>query len=254
MPEPMEEYQDAFARIEGEVDAGNTDLSALGFWRLLRDIKPEPMLAQHWAEVAGRIDRKAFERRVRIRLPVWFGNAVLLLGTLVMMALVPVAIRVADGRIGDPNEVLGGILLVAAAGGLSVTVHDPAHWLVGQMGGIGFSHYFFGGPFRIQPGIKVDYASYLRAKPKGRMAMHAAGAVATKLAPLAVFAAAYIPHAGADWELFPEWSLWALLGYAAVITFTDVVWSRKHSDWKRVLRERRVGRAQTVGRSGSLDR
>lgn len=193
--------------------------------------------------MVGRIDRKAFEQRTRVRFPVWFGNAALVLGTLVMLALVPVALRLADGRIGgDQRSDLAGALVIVAALGLSVTVHDPAHWLWGRMGGVRFTHYFFDGPMKIEPGIKVDYASYLRANPSARAAMHAAGAVATKLAPFGVFAWAYIEHADRSWELLPAWSLWAVLVYGAGQVLTDVLHSRRHGDWKKVLRERRVAR------------
>ncbi|MBI2237536.1 MAG: hypothetical protein HYU54_03295, partial [Actinobacteria bacterium] len=43
--QPLEEFQDAFARIEAAVDAGETDLRALGFWRLLAKVKVDPMLS-----------------------------------------------------------------------------------------------------------------------------------------------------------------------------------------------------------------
>src|SRR5438128_5068383 len=142
-----EDFQDAFARIEQAVDAGDTDLSALGFWRLLRRVKGEPALSAHWAEEAGRIDRKAFERRMRVRLPVWLGNSVLGAGTAVGAGGIAASIAVS-------NPTVAGLALVASAGILSVSVHDLAHWLVGRREGIRFVAYFLDGPFRIQPGLK----------------------------------------------------------------------------------------------------
>ncbi|HEX2031201.1 MAG TPA: hypothetical protein VHL78_07360 [Actinomycetota bacterium] len=238
----MEEYQDAFARIERDVDGGRTDLGRLGFWKLVRDVKVDPRLSEHWADQAGRIDRKAFERRVRPRFPVWLGNAVLLIGTAALVAAVPVGVALA--RAGGAGRPWGGALLVAAAGGLSVTLHDPAHWLVGRLAGIRFVAYFLDGPFRIQPGLKCDYATYLRASPAARAAMHAAGAVASKVAPFAVFAAAYLPHRAAGYELLPEWSLWAVLAVGVGQIVTDIAWSTRYSDWKKVRREARVARAR----------
>src|SRR5918996_4553397 len=58
-----QDYQDALARIEREVEEGRSDLGALGFWRLVRQIKQDPALSHHWAEEVGRVDRAAFERR-----------------------------------------------------------------------------------------------------------------------------------------------------------------------------------------------
>jgi hypothetical protein len=242
-----ESYQDAFARIEARVREGHTDLGDLGFWRLVAQVKREPALARHWAEVIGRIDRLAFERRTRFRLPVWLGNAVLLTGTVVLAALVPVAIALAEG-IDRPRPGLAGLLLLAAGGGLAATVHGPAHWVAGRAGGIRFLGWFVDGPLRIQPGLKVDHATYLRAHPGARATMHAAGALATKVAPFAVFAAAYVAHARAGWELLPEWSLWGLLGLGVLQIITDVVWSTRHSDWKKVRRERRLARLYGGGR------
>src|SRR5919106_6155186 len=63
MMSEVQDYQGAFARIEREVEEGRRDLGALGFWRLVRQIKRDPALSHHWAEEVGRIDRAAFERR-----------------------------------------------------------------------------------------------------------------------------------------------------------------------------------------------
>lgn len=241
---PMEDYQDAFARIQREVEAGRTDLSVLGFWRLVRRVKLDPGLAYHWADEVGRIDRMVFERRERTRFPVWLGNAVLALGSAVLVAFVPLAVGLARDA-ATPEPVVPGLMVVAATG-LSATLHDPAHWLVGRLAGMRFLWYFFDGPLRIQPGIKVDYETYLRASPGARAWMHACGALASKAAPFAVFAAAYLPHRAAGYDLFPPWALWAVLGVGLVQILSDVLYSTKKSDWKKVRRELGIGRAQRV--------
>jgi hypothetical protein len=243
--EGIEKYQEAFARVERSVESGDTDLGKLGFWRLVDQIKLDPRLAAHWADAVGRIDRKAFEARVRPRFPVWFGNALLLVGTLVLAALVPVSLALAEG-FDQPRPGLAGLLVLVAAGGLAVTVHDPAHWVAGRLAGIRFLAYFLDGPFRIQPGLKVDYASYLRASPSGRVLMHAAGALATKAAPFAVFAPVYVRHAQLDYQLLPSWSLWAVLAFGVLQILTDVFWSTRFSDWKKVRRELRIAAAERV--------
>lgn len=242
---PVEDYQDAFSRIEREVEAGNRRLEELGFWRLVRRIKVDPALARHWAEDVGRIDRAVFERWVTPRFPVWVGNAILLGASAVLIAFVPMAVALAR-RAATPEPILPGLMIVAAAGGLSASLHDPAHWLVGRMAGLRFSWYYFDGPLRIQPGIKLDYASYLRSSPGARAWMHASGALASKAAPWAVFVATYLPHRAAGYDLFPSWSMWAVLAIAVGQIVTDVLYSTRRSDWKRVRRELRVGRAQRV--------
>jgi hypothetical protein len=238
---PAQDHQEAFARIEAEVDKGNTDLSALGFWKLVGQVKADPRLAEHWADVAGRIDRKAFEGRVRPRLPVWLGNSILLLAAAVLIALLLVAIGLGRDAVGAPEQVLPGLIAVAAAGGLSVNLHDLAHWVVGRMVGIRFTAYFLKKPL-LTPGLKIDYASYLRTSPGARAWMHASGAIVSKIAPFAVFAAVYLPHRAAGYDLFPSWSLWAILAIGVVQIVTDILFSTKKSDWKRFRRELRVGR------------
>jgi len=226
----IETYQDAFQRIEEAVDAGETDLRALGFWRLLAKVKPEPALTEHWADVAGRIDRKAFERGVKPRFPIWFGNTVLAAGTALGAGAIWFALSTSD-------ETLAGIALIASAAILSVSLHDLAHWAVGRLVGIRFTSYFFGGPFPPRPGIKTDYATYLRAAPEERAMMHASGAIASKIAPF--ISLAFWPASDA-----PGWAAWVIVAIGVGQIVTDVLFSTKSSDWKKVRRERKVARAR----------
>ncbi len=232
--EPDEELQETFARIEAAVDAGETDLSRLGFWRALRAVKADPSLSARWAEVAGRIDRKAFEAGVRPRFPVWFGNLVLFVGTLVGGLAVVVAM-------GAEDPTVAGLALLVAAGVWSVSVHGLAHWVVGRLVGIGFTSYFVGGPFPPRPGLKTDYATYLRTNPGSRAWMHASGALATKVAPFVALGFWWATDASA-------WAAWAVAALGVLQIVTDIVFSRKSSDWKKVGRERRIARAQASTR------
>jgi hypothetical protein len=237
------DYQVALSRIEREVRAGNRDLSALGFWNVVREAKRDPDLPNEVRDRIGRIDRIAFESWKSPLFPIWLGNLVLLVGMLVSLGLVPVGLRLADGRIGgSPQPLWAGVLVVAAAVGLSVTVHAPAHWFAGRWVGIRFTCYFLDGPFRIQPGVKTEYASYLSVPASRRATMHAAGALASKVAPFVVFGWAYAVHWQHDWALLPAWSLWVVLGFGALQIVTDVAWSTRESDWKKVRRELRIAR------------
>src|SRR5690606_13724732 len=104
------------------------------------------------------------------------------------------------------------------------------HVVVGRLAGMRFTHWFVASAGRPQPGVKVAYASYLRSSPKKRAFMHAAGAIATKLLPIAL-----IPAAVAN-DL-PNWVTWVLVGVAVIQVVTDVAWSTKASDWKKFRRE-----------------
>jgi hypothetical protein len=233
-PVPGETYQQAFHRIEAAVEAGRTDLGALGFWRLVRRIKPDARLSDHWADVVGRIDAEAFARAVRWRFPVWVGNVVLLVATGAGALAIVVALRAAEG-------VVAGVALVLAAGIWSVSVHGLAHWAVGRASGIRFTAYFFRPrEFPPRPGIKSDYATYLRADPSRRASMHAAGAVATKLAPFV--ALAFFPATDAPW-----WAAAVVLVIGVGQIVTDVRFSRKTGDWSKVRRERAVAAARAQG-------
>ena len=223
-------FQEELARIEAAVDAGNTDGRELGFWKLVRQIKADAMLSAHWADQVGRIDRKLFEARVRPRFPVWFGNAVLMLGLAVGAGAIAYAL-VCD------NPTVSGALLLASGVILSASVHDLAHWAWGRIVGIRFLWYFLDGPTRIQPGLKTDYASYLRTSPTARATMHGAGAVASKIVP--VIPLALCPAANA-----PGWAIAGLAAFTVLQVVTDLTFSVQRSDWARVRRELLVARAQ----------
>ena len=111
------------------------------------------------------------------------------------------------------------------------TTHDLAHLVVGRLVGIRFAHWFIDGPTRLQPGLKTDYASYLRTPPHARAWMHASGALTTKAIPFAILALR-----SGD----PPWVRWALFVLGGVQILTDVFFSRHHSDWKRFRREMAV--------------
>src|SRR5690349_7486194 len=134
MPDSEDEpqvFQDELARIEAAVDAGETDASKLGFWKLVRQIKADAMLSAHWADQVGRIDRKLFEARVRPTFPVWFGNGVLTFGLLVGGGAIAYAVTC-------DNPTVSGALLLASGLILSASVHDLAHWAWGRIVGIRF--------------------------------------------------------------------------------------------------------------------
>jgi hypothetical protein len=220
-------------RIQAAVDGGATDLVALGFWRVVARIKSDPALIERFADQVGTIDTTAFRRAVRFRAPVWVGNAILVAGIAVGLAA-----AVAARSVG--SSTLAGFLLLLAGVAWSISFHSPAHWLVGRLIGIRFTDYFLGGPPPPRPGLKTDYATYLRVDPDGRAWMHASGAIATKLAPF--LALAFWPGSGAPW-----WSAMGLVAIGVLQIATDVAFSVRSSDWKKFRRERAV--ARTLGRS-----
>ena len=214
-------------RIEAAVTAGSTDLAALGFWKVVRTIKLDRVATLELSDQAGRIDTAAFRARVKARTRPWMG----VVGMLVLTALGLVGVWLASVWTGT----WAGLAIVGTGVAWSVGWHLPAHVFIGWLGGIRFTDAFIGGPPPPRPGIKTDYATYLRAEPSMRAWFHASGAIATKLAPFAALAC--WPATGA-----PAWAAWALVALGVVQIVTDVTLSRKSSDWKKFLRERQIAR------------
>jgi hypothetical protein len=217
-----DEVEQVVQRCEEALAAGTpVDLRALGFWRAVAVVKRDPTLVERYADRIGRIDRLAFERGVRLRVPIAPGALVLSGGALLGLLLVAVASRL----VGIQRD----LALLGGAGLLLATTHDLAHLAVGRLVGIHFAWWFLDGPTRLQPGLKTDYTTYLHVAPRDRAGMHAAGALTTKIVPFLL-----LPLANGS-RAQP-----VLLGIGLVQILTDVVFSTRQSDWKRVRRELRV--------------
>jgi hypothetical protein len=215
-------------RIEAQVAAGTTDLSELGFWGVVGRVKRDPALVALFGEQVGRIDAMAFRARVRLRAPVWAGN----LALVGVLAVGVVAILVAAATHGA----VAGLALLVAGGAWSLGVHSPTHWLVGRLVGIRCTDYFLGGPPPPRPGVKIDYATYLRTPARARAWFHASGAIATKVAPFVAVVLAPLTNA-------PTWAVIAMILVGLVQIGSDVAFSVRSSDWKKFRREMAVARA-----------
>jgi hypothetical protein len=219
------EAREALDRIEAAVAAGSTDLSALGFWAVVGQIKRDRVMVAELADQTGRIDQAAFRARIRLRVPVGAGTA--------LMAAVVIGGVVAIVLAGVWTGALAGLALLAAGGAWSLGVHSPTHQAFAWVVGIRCTAYFLGGPPPPRPGIKTDYASYLRTDPARRAWFHASGAIATKLAPFVAVALAPLTNA-------PAWAVIAMAAYGVFQIVSDVLFSTRASDWKKFLRERAV--------------
>jgi hypothetical protein len=218
----------ALALCEKELQTGHTpDLRALGFWRAVAAVKRHPELVDRYATRIATIDRAAFRRRVRLAFPVALGVILLDLGLFGGLLLLAIATVV--------DHPWREIIVLVAAGAIDVSTHGLAHLAVGTLVGIDFTDWFVDLPKRPQPGFKIDYASYLRASPRQRAWMHAAGAIATKLVPFLV-----IPYALAIGT--HPWAVLALLALGVVQVLFDVLYSVRASDWKKFRREMRLAR------------
>jgi hypothetical protein len=205
------------------------DLKRLGFWRAVEAVKQHREWVEAYADRISAIDRDAFRRSTWIDIPLNVGLGGLAAGTLIGVSLV-------GGAFLTPPPV-NGLLLLAGTGVLLAATHDLAHWAVGRAVGIHFTGLFIARPSRPQPGIKIDYATYLRTPARARAWMHASGALVTKVIPFAL-----IPLAVA--ARTPRWVTFILVLLGVAQVATDVLFSTTSSDWKRFTREMRNARPE----------
>jgi hypothetical protein len=201
-----------------------------GFWQAVNAARVDPTVAAEFGDRIAATDTKAFEEGVRLRVPAGLGTAVLAGGA----GAGVVALLVASGI---QSRFLRTLFFLGAFGLLELTTHSLAHLIVGRMMGMRFTHYFLGGPPPPRPGAKVDYSTYLKVPPARRALMHASGAVVTKAIPFAL-----IP-VGVRLDL-PKWAIYLLVAVGILQVVTDVLFSTKTSDWKKVKRELQAARKQ----------
>jgi hypothetical protein len=213
--------EDVLATAEDRVRGGE-GLDGTGFRAAVAAVKANPELAHRYSARIAAIDQTAFRKWALLVVPIVPGTILALLVTaigVVMMIRAP-----------GMGDVPGVIVFFLGYGVLLVTTHGLAHLMVGLLLGIGFTHWFIPRLSRPNPGVKVDYRSYLTVTPRRRAIMHASGAVFTKL--VAIVAPVVASIAG-----LPSWAIWALVGVAVATLVTDLLWSTKSSDWARVKRE-----------------
>ncbi|MBW3589007.1 MAG: hypothetical protein KY429_06285 [Actinobacteria bacterium] len=221
-----EEIQTALQRARTSLVSGS-GLEGTGFWKAVRRIRADRVLAQRFAAEVGEIDAEAFSAAVRLKIPAGFGVAVLCTGTAAGIVLLVAADRM--------QGVLADLFFLGGFGGLLVSTHSLAHWVVGRAMGMRFTHFFLGGPPPPRPGAKVDYSTYLLVAPRKRALFHASGAVVTKILPFALIPFAVV--AGVS-----RWVALALAAIGVLQLVTDALFSIKSSDWKKFIREMKASR------------
>src|SRR5437879_2628769 len=98
-------------------------LNGTGFWPAVNQLRSNSVLAVRYGDRVADIDRRAFERGVRMRVPIGWGVAILASGTLAAAAGLVVASRLAN----TPKA----IVFLAAFAMLLLSTHSQAHYVVG---------------------------------------------------------------------------------------------------------------------------
>lgn len=220
--------EEALKAAERAVKEGS-GLRGTGFWGAVSEVKRQPELADRYAARIAAIDSAAHSQWALLVVPIWLGTLLMLVGTMAGLVLIGAAYFI-------EQELWKAITFFAGLGVLLVTTHGLAHLLVGKALGMTFTSWFIGSVKMPQPGVKVDYTSYLTSPAESRAWMHASGAIATKLVPFALIGAAI----AAD---LPAWSVWVVVGLGVGMVLTDVLWSTKASDWKKYKREMRFAQS-----------
>lgn len=223
-PEAIDAALDA---AEAAVAAGSpVDLGATGYWKVVAAVKRDPSLVDRYADRVGAIDDAWFRSAAPLLLPLWLGTALAIVGAVFSLVLIGLAYAL--------DAPWNGLSFLAGTAALLVATHGMGHLAVGAAFGIRFTGWF--AFFRFpQPGVKTDYASYLRTPAKQRAWMHAGGAVVTKAIPFLLIPSALV--AGVPW-----WTFVALLAIGIGQLVTDVLWSTRSSDWSKYRREMAIAK------------
>ncbi len=207
--------------------ADGRSLAGSGFWGAVRSVKQDSTLVERFAERISAIDAEAHNQWALLSMPLWLGNLAALVATAFFIWLV--------GQGYQWGAPWNGVAMIAGGFGLMTSLHSPAHLLVGRAFGMRYTKWFVGEISRPQPGVKIEYSSYLRTPPMQRAIMHAAGAVVSKLAMWLTFIGGFFAE-------IPVWALVVLAGGSVLTTATDVVISRRSGDWKKAAREYQFSR------------
>ena len=142
------------------------------FLSIVNKIKKDKINDDELLTQIENLSRKRFEGKVSLTLGLFTGNLLEIIATIAAIVL---AFRV------NTDWVLYLCVLI-----LMATLHPLSHYLAGRLFGIRFTHYYLNGPARIEPTLRINYFSYLKAKGVKRALMHVSGVIGTLAAPLIV--------------------------------------------------------------------
>ncbi len=165
------------------------DYTGKAFRDIINQVKKDKINDDELIGLIEKISRKRFEEKVSFTMNVTLGN---LLEMIITIAAVILAFQA------DSNWMLYFSALI-----LMATLHPLSHYITGAFFGIRFTHYYLNGPARIEPTLRIDQISYLKASGGKRAFMHVTGVIGTLAAPLiAALIALDNGAVSAAWNLF----------------------------------------------------
>ena len=158
--------------LKAELKNIETSYNGKNFQAIVNKAKKEKITDDELLGLIEKTSRKRFGEKVSFTLNVTLGN---LLEAILTIA----AIILAFQAISNWMLYLSALILMA-------TLHSLSHYFAGAISGIRFTHYYLNGPARIEPTLRIDYSSYLKAHANGRALMHLSGVIGTLAAPVIV--------------------------------------------------------------------
>ena len=147
-----------------------TEYSGRSFQGVIELVKREKINDDDLLKQIEDLSLKRFRERVLFTLGVPLGN--LLESAVTMVALVMAF------------QINSDWMLYISALVLMTTLHPISHYVTGYMSGIRFTHYYLNGPAKIEPTLRIDHFSYLKASGKKRALMHVSGVIGTLAGPI----------------------------------------------------------------------
>lgn len=192
--------------LKAELKNIETSYNVKNFLAIVNKVKKAKIIDDELLGLIEKTSRKRFGEKVSFTMNVTVGN---LLEAIITIAAIILAFRATS------NWMLYFSALI-----LMTTLHPLSHYITGALSGIRFTHYYLNGPARIEPTLRIDYFSYLKAHAKGRALMHLSGVIGTVAAPVIVaFIAIYKSENAASVNLF---YLFILLIVFELLTSTKI--------------------------------
>ncbi len=205
--------------LRNKINTLKTDYSEKVFREVVEIIKREKKNDDLLLQDLEELSLKRFSERVRFTLSVPMGN--LLEGAVTIAVLILVFLIDSDW------------MLYISALALMATLHPLSHYLTGTLSGIRFTHYYLNGPAKVEPTLRIDQFSYLKASGKQRALMHLSGVLGTVAAP--IIASIIAVYKGA-----PAVAFNLLIFFLMLIVF-ELLTSMKIGDLMKAKREFEYG-------------
>lgn len=238
------EISEKLEKIKESVDKGDFNaIKELGFYKIVSEVKKSKELSNKFADIIGEIDYKFFDSRIKFKIPFSTGTAIELILALISLFVLYFAVKTEPGIAEAVLFLLSALLIMTA-------LHPVSHAIAGKAFGIKMHFYFLNGPLLIEPTLKTDYGSYVKAEPMKRAIFHLAGAINSTVTTFFVFLVAFLTKS-ANISVILTFLWFAFTAFSEIVPLIVVKLGIKKiifadfrkSDSYRALREYKIAKA-----------